>query len=233
VIENLFNGRKVEIMSEPIRLLISDSLRVFRECLTSFLVKQKGLAVVGQAEDIEETLQMTKQINPDVVLIGSSLNKGEALKLTYEISTTYPDSKVLIMGLSEIEQTVFEFIEAGASAYTLKHGSLEELVKAIEGTCRGEAVCSPRIAYSVSARIAQLSRSNFNRSEIHHSLLTEREEEVLQLLADGLSNKHIAARLCISLSTVKNHVHNILEKLDVRNRAEAISYALKREKSTA
>jgi DNA-binding NarL/FixJ family response regulator len=218
-------------MSGPIRLLISDSLRVFRECLTSFLVKQKGLTVVGQAEDIAETLQMTKQVNPDVILVGSSLNKGDALKLTYEISTTYPRSKVIIIGLSEMEPTVFEFIEAGASAYTLNHGSLEELVNAIESACRGEAVCSPRIAYSVSARIAKLSRSNFNRGEIPHPLLTEREEEILQLLADGLSNKHMAARLCISLSTVKNHVHNILEKLDVRNRAEAISYALKREKS--
>lgn len=218
-------------MNEPIHLLIADGIQLFRECLTSFLMKQPGFDVVGQAADAAETLQTVKLSKPDVVLIGSSFSKSEALKLVYESSTTYPDSRLIILGLSEVEQTVFEFIEAGASGYTLKQSSLDDLVEAIQTAHRGEAVCSPRIAYSVFARIAQLSQSNLHHSGIQSPILTEREEEILRLVADGLSNKHIATKLCISLSTVKNHVHNILEKLNVRNRAEAINYALRRERS--
>lgn len=220
-------------MSEPISVVIADGLQLFRESLASFLDKQKALAVAGQAADIAETLRLTKELNPNVVLVGSSFAKADALKLTYEISTTCPHCRVIILGLTEVEQTICEFIEAGASGYTLKQSSLSDLVEAIEIAHRGEALCSPRIAYSVFTRIARLSRSNLNQSEIQTPILTEREEEVLQLVADGLSNKHIAARLCISLSTVKNHVHNILEKLNVRNRAEAIRYALRRERTTA
>jgi DNA-binding NarL/FixJ family response regulator len=218
-------------MSEPIRLLIVDDLQLFRECLASFLVKQEGFDVVGQAADVTETLQLTELLKPDVVLVSSSLGKNDALKLTYEISTGYPHSKLIIIGLLEVEQVIFEFIEAGASGYTLKQSSLNDLVEAIKIGYRGEALCSPRIAYSVFARIAKLSLSHSNNSELQSPILTEREEEILQLVADGLSNKHIAARLCISISTVKNHVHNILEKLNVRNRAEAINYALRRERS--
>lgn len=220
-------------MSVPIRLLIADSLQLFRECLTSFLIKQEGLAVVEQAADVTEALQKTKLLQPDVVLVGSGFSKNEALELTYEISSIYPHPKLIILGISEVEQTIFEFIEAGASGYTLKQSSLTDLLDAIEVVHKGEAVCSPRIAYSVFARIAQLSQSNPDHSEIRYPILTAREEEILQLIVDGLSNKKIADRLFISLSTVKNHVHNILEKLDVRSRAEAVNYALRKERSSA
>jgi DNA-binding NarL/FixJ family response regulator len=220
-------------MSVPIRLLIADSVQLFRECLTSFLIKQEGLAVVGQAADVTEALQMTKLRQPDVVLVGSGLSKSEALELTNEISSMNPHSKLVILGMPEVEQTVFEFIEAGASGYILKQSSLTDLLDAIEVVHKGEAVCSPRIAYSVFARIAQLSQSSDNHSEIQSPILTVREEEILQLIVDGLSNKQIAGRLFISLSTVKNHVHNILEKLDVRSRAEAVNYALRKERSSA
>jgi len=130
------------------------------------------------------------------------------------------------------EQTVFEFIEAGASGYTLKQSSLNDLLDAIEIVYRGEAVCSPRVAYSVFARIAQLAQSNSTHNE-NSSTLTIREEEILQLIVKGLTNKQIADKLYISFPTVKNHVHNILEKLGIRSRAEAVNYALRKEKSSA
>ena len=212
-------------MSAPISLLIADSLQLFRECLAAFLFKQDRFAVVGQAADATETLQLTAQLQPDVVLVGINLGKEDALYLTYEISSKQPHSKLIILGIPESEQAVFEFIEAGASGYTLRQSSLGDLVHTIEVVHRGEAICSPRIAFSIFERIAQLSRAGQDHREMQSSHLTPREEEILQLIAEGLSNKQIADRLCISRSTVKNHVHNILEKLEVRTRDEAVSYA--------
>lgn len=220
-------------MSVPIRLLIVDDLQLFRECLTSFLIKHERFAVVGQAADLTEALQINKQLKPDVVLVGLGLDKKDALELTYEISTKYSPTKLIILGISELEQTVFEFIEAGANGYTLKQSSLNDLLDAIETVHRGEAVCSPRVAFSVFARIAQLSQSNSTQSAIISPTLTVREEEILQLIVKGLTNKQIAENLFISFATVKNHVHNILEKLEVRSRTEAINYALRNEKSSA
>jgi DNA-binding NarL/FixJ family response regulator len=221
------------VMSVPIRILIADNLQLFSESLTSFLSKKEHLAVVGQASDVPEALQITQRLKPDVVLVGSGFDKSDALELTYEISTKYPTSKLIILGISEPEEAVFEFIESGASGYTLKQSSLDDLLDAIKTVHRGEAVCSPRIAFSVFARIAQLSQSNFAQDEITSPVLTVREEEILQLIVKGLTNKQIAEKLHISFPTVKNHVHNILEKLDVRNRSEARDYALRIERSSA
>src|SRR6185295_8623789 len=115
VVNVTLSQAKGAFMSVLIRLLIVDDLQFFRECLTSCLIKQERFAVVGQAADLTEALQITKQLKPDVVLLGSGLDKKDALELTYEISTTYSYSKLIILGISEVEQTVFEFIEAGAS----------------------------------------------------------------------------------------------------------------------
>lgn len=216
-------------MSEVTRLLIVDSHQLFRECLASFLIKQGGLAVLAQAGDAVEALDKTELLKPDIVLIGVSLSESVALSLTYEISSQRPHSKLIIIGIPDKEQTVIKYVEAGASGYTLKHNSVQDLLQAINLVCRGEALCSPRIAYSMFARIAQLSEPSYKQAGVQLSSLTAREREILQLIAEGLSNKQIAEKLYISLSTVKNHVHNILEKLEVRSRADAANYAVSKE----
>jgi DNA-binding NarL/FixJ family response regulator len=217
-------------MSVPIRLLIADGLQVFCESLASFLVKQDRLAVVGMAADAAEALRMTENLQPDIMLVGPNLGKRAAIGLTSELSSKQPHPKLIILGMLEEEQSIFEFIEAGASGYTVMQSSLTDLVQAIEAVHSGEAICSPRVAFSMFERIAQLSRANQDHAEIPPSILSAREEEILQLIADGLSNKQIADRLYISPCTVKNHVHHILEKLEVRSRAQAVDYALEKRR---
>jgi DNA-binding NarL/FixJ family response regulator len=215
-------------MSPIISVMVVDGLQLFRECLARALTEQPGLTMVEQSADAEEALEKARKLQPDVVLIGMDLPDNSALALTHQISAELPRSKLIILGLPEDEQAVLRFIEAGASGYILKEESLEDLIKAIKVVSRGEAVCSPRIAYSMFSRVAELAQTHRDRSQIESISLTSREDEILQLIANGLSNKEIAGRLFISLYTVKNHVHNILDKLQVRHRSDAVHYAFSR-----
>jgi DNA-binding NarL/FixJ family response regulator len=208
--------------------MIVDSLHIFRECLAMALAEQGCVAAIEQAAGPTEALDKARMSHPDVVLIGMHLPDNSALALTYQISLEQPRSKLIILGLPEEEQIILEFIEAGASGYILKGGTLEDLRKTIQVVSRGEAVCSPRIAYSMFSRVAELAQTHRDHGQSEPIILTAREEEILQLIANGLSNKQIADRLFISLYTVKNHVHNILEKLQVRHRTEAVHRALVR-----
>lgn len=215
-------------MSQSISVMVVDGLRLLRESLARTLTEQAGLAVVGQAAGAEEALDKARMLQPDVVLIGMDLPDNNALALTYQITSERPRSKLIILGLPEDEQAVLRFIEAGASGYIPKEGSLEDLMTAIKVVSRGEAVCSPRMAYSMFSRVAELAQTHRDRSQIESIILTSREDEILQLIASGLSNKQIAERLFISLYTVKNHVHNILDKLQVHHRSDAVHYASSR-----
>ncbi len=215
-------------MSQIISVMVVDGLQLFRECLARALTEQADLTVIGQAAGAEEALEKARMFEPDIVLIGMDLPDNNALALTYQITSERPRSKLIILGLHEDEQAVLRFIEAGASGYIPIEGSLEDLMKAIKVVSRGEAVCSPRIAYSMFSRVAELAQTHRDRSQIEPITLTSREDEVLQLIANGLSNKQIADQLFISLYTVKNHVHNILDKLQVRHRSDAVHYASSR-----
>jgi DNA-binding NarL/FixJ family response regulator len=162
----------------------------------------------------------------DAALISVKLPGESALELTRTILDSSPSTRVLALGLSDDQEDVLKYIEAGAAGYILKDSSLHDLVEAVRSTQRGEAHLSPHVAGAILQRLSSLARV-FSRVEdrleedIH---LTPREIEVLQCIAEGLTNQEIARRLLLEVGTVKNHVHNILEKLNVPNREAAAFY---------
>ena len=211
-------------MQQSIRLMIVNSQRLFRECLSSMLTKE-GFTVVGQEFNQKDALTQVDATELDVVLIDINSLNDSALELTMRLSLKYPQARLVILGLDGEEENFLQFIEAGAIGYVLKEAGLVDLVAIIGMVFRGETVCSPQTAYSVFSRVAELSHEQLDRKTSGPQKLTMRELEILQLIADGLSNKQIAERLNKSLFTVKNHVHNILEKLHVHFRQEAIMCA--------
>ncbi|MDH3605183.1 MAG: response regulator transcription factor, partial [Candidatus Tectomicrobia bacterium] len=144
-----------------------------------------------------------------------------------------PNVKVLMLGLAEEEAEVAECVEAGVSGYVLRNSSLDDLALAIELVIRGGTACSSEIAHAMFTRLSKLSRAPNHHDSTSRPPLSVREMEILQLIADGWSNQQIATHLCISLYTVKNHVHNILKKLQVNRRSEAVNSVYDLRRSTS
>ncbi len=213
--------------SERIRVLITHEVRVIRESLASLLLQSPGLTVVELPP--QETLHKEQQecSAVDVVLAVSELAANTATNQIQKIKNTFPDAKVVIIGVFGTENESLEYIEAGASGYILPESRLEHLIETIQMVHRGEASCPPNILALLFERIASLRTQLQLVQDNELSSLTQRELTVLQLVSDGMSNKEISAHLGIELQTVKNHVHNILEKLQVNNRREAVAYTQK------
>src|ERR1044072_4058 len=211
-------------MNQGIRLMIVHTDKLFCECLASVLGEQES-AVVVSSTDANNALRAARTDKPDVILVDMDLPNEGSLELIRQITRQLPDAKVIIISLMEQERIILNCIEAGAKGYVLKGASLEELKAAIYSVFREETFCSPRMAYLIFSRIAELALIRRVRPRPASSL-TAREAEILRLIAEGLRNKEIAQQLYLSLYTVKNHVHNILEKLPVNNRLQLMHYAL-------
>ena len=204
-------------MASAIRVVISADVRLFVEGLTEFLAGVDSLDVVGVAESAEVCRNVVRSLRPDVLLIDLQLQ--DSLEAIKEVISEMPEVNVVALGVPEVEDAVLQCAEAGVAGYVARHASLEDLVSAVHGAMRGELACSPQIARSLMQRVQALSAGRPPLDGQVH--LTRREVEIAELLDRGLTNKEIARRLCIEVSTVKNHVHNLLEKLDVRRRGEA------------
>jgi DNA-binding NarL/FixJ family response regulator len=219
-------------MKARIRLLIVDDHRLFAESVASLLSVQDEITLLGSETamidsitTIGEILNRIRALPADIILINAGIEAWNAAKLTSQIRSEMPDLKIIILGLDYCEQSVMEFVEAGASGYILKEASFEELLYTIKTVAEGRASCSPHVAAMIFARITELSQERSVRARLLENILTPREKGILELIALGLGNKEIAQRLHISLYTVKNHVHNILDKLKVKYRREAIRLA--------
>ncbi len=209
-----------------IRILLAHPSRLVCDSLRAALDKEQDMYVVGCAICPEELHFLLPHGN--VVLLGTDLGDTSALDLLDEIRLTQTAARVLILGVDQEPDVILRYIEAGAAGYILQHESVAEMVDKITAVSQQEAIISPRIAAALMDRLAMLANMETplafmeaRQSAIH--MLTPREAEVLQLICDGYSNGDIADQLVIECGTVKNHVHNILKKLDVRNRHEAAS----------
>jgi len=218
------------------RLILVGEYNLFRECLASMLAGLGRFTVAFQAATLEAagTLleaqrsegEPSRDASPaEVVLVDVGVGGPAFLETLKRFAETWAEIKIVALGLEESERVILPIIEAGAAAYVLKEASVEELAEVIERVLRGEAVCSPQIASKMFSRLADLARDRRRVERLEALALTSRELEVLQLVADGYSNKEIASELFLSFHTVKNHVHNILEKLKVRHRSQAVDYA--------
>jgi DNA-binding NarL/FixJ family response regulator len=209
-----------------VRVAVADDHELFRRGLRELLEKH-GFDVVGEASDGAEAIALAGQEIPDVVLMDISMPGTNGVEATRRIRIDTPHTRVVMLTVSTDEEDVNEAILAGASGYLLKDASIEAIISAVAAASRGEALLSPTIA----GRLLQRIRADELFSEVPpeaHLRLTDREREVLQLIAVGRDNSQIAEELFISVQTVKNHVGNILAKLEVENRIQAAVHAVRR-----
>lgn len=202
-----------------LEILIVGDIRLYREGLAQVLSRDPHFRAPVTAHSRLSALDAVASHNPDAVLIDMAM--PESLDTAREIAAEVPHTKVVALGLPEVEAEVIACAEAGVSGYVSRDASLEDLASTLRSVGRGELPCSPRVAGALLRRVRSLARNGPTSSAA--AQLTRRELEVLGLVDEALTNKEIAARLHVSPATIKNHVHNILEKLNVHHRAEAVS----------
>jgi DNA-binding NarL/FixJ family response regulator len=210
----------------PIRVLIADDHRFYREGVRALLAAEPDIAVVGEAASGDEVVARASELRPDVILMDLKMPGQSGIEATRQLRARGPAPAILVITMYDDDDSVFAAMRAGAQGYLLKDADQEELTRAIRGVQRGEAIFGPAIArrmmhYFGGARLATTTAGP-DRATVLFPDLTEREREVLGLIAQGYNNPAIAARLVLSLKTVQNHVSNIFAKLQVADRAQAI-----------
>jgi DNA-binding NarL/FixJ family response regulator len=206
-----------------VRVLLADDHRMLREGLRRTF-EDNGLEVVGEADDGAEAVRLALETTPDVVVMDVTMPNVDGVEATRQLRAQWPEARIGILTMHSDQDIVANAIRAGASGYLTKDCSSEELVGAIRAVASGETVLSPGLAGAMLQEVQKLGRAGQPAAE---PLITKREEEVLQLIADGLSTQEVAEALYISLKTVKNHLASIYQKLDSRDRTQAVVRAVR------
>ncbi|HEX2051740.1 MAG TPA: response regulator transcription factor [Actinomycetota bacterium] len=212
---------------DPIRVLIVDDHALFRRGLQMVLEGEADVDVVGEASDGHEALARAVETTPDVVLMDVRMPKRTGIEATRAIKDALPTTRILMLTISDEEADLYEAIKAGASGYLLKEISIEEVSSAVRSVHQGQSLISPVMASKLLNEFAAMVKRRDERTQMPGPRLTDRELEVLKLVARGLNNRDIGEELYISENTVKNHVRNILEKLHLHSRMEAVVYAVR------
>ncbi|NUM75011.1 response regulator transcription factor [candidate division KSB1 bacterium] len=216
-------------MNEAIRVFIADDNRLLREGLVAMLAEQEGLVVIGAAASGRKAVERIKDLRPEVALIDIGMPAKDGIEVTQTLHRDMPEVKVIILGMCDLAAEIMTSIEAGAAGYVLKEASFDTLVETVRAIHRGESFSSPRMTASLFSRIAELTGERMLKTPLSSVKLTPREVEIINHVAEGLSNKAIAQQLSIQTQTVKNHIHNILDKLQLHNRLQAVEYARERK----
>jgi DNA-binding NarL/FixJ family response regulator len=211
--------------SEPIRVVVVDDQELFRRGLTMLLGVEDDIEVVGEAGDGVAATELAATAVPDVILMDVRMPKRSGIEACLAIKEIAPTARIIMLTVSDEEADLYEAVKNGASGYLLKDSSIDEVAQAVRVVADGQSLISPSMAIKLLDEFKQMSRSD--RQQVPTPRLTERELDVLKLVAQGLNNREIAKRLFISENTVKNHVRNILEKLQLHSRMEAVMYAVR------
>jgi two-component system NarL family response regulator len=201
---------------------VVDDHPVFRQGLISVLQQYPEFEVVGQAADGKRAVTVAREVQPDIVVMDVCMQGGNGIAATMALQQTLPQAKVLIVTVSSKDEDLFAAVKAGARGYLLKNVSLRELIDSIRLVAQGEAIVSPAMAGRLLDEFKEADKAHPHREL---GRLSQREQEVLKLVAQGASNREIGTRLFISETTVKAHLRTILEKLHAHNRAEAVALA--------
>ncbi|WP_433499866.1 response regulator [Sphaerimonospora sp. CA-214678] len=213
---------------EPIRVLIVDDHALIRRSLELALAAEADIEVVGEASDGREAVELADRLLPDVILMDVRMPRQDGIEATRAIKESVPSTRVIMLTVSDEEEDLFEAIKAGATGYLLKDVQLDEVPDAVRGVHEGQSLINPAMAAKLISEFATMSRKEAERPpQLPVPKLTDREMEVLRLVAKGMNNREIAKELFISENTVKNHVRNILEKLQLHSRMEAVVYAVR------
>jgi DNA-binding NarL/FixJ family response regulator len=213
---------------EPIRVLVVDDHALFRRGLQMVLGAEDDIEVVGEASDGTEALKVAAETLPDIVLMDVRMPRRGGIDATMAIKEAVPSAKIIMLTISDEEGDLFDAIKAGAMGYLLKEISIEEVASAVRAVFTGQSLISPSMASKLLNEFATMVRKDDDRQQqVPTPRLTDREMEVLKLVAKGMNNRDIAKKLFISENTVKNHIRNILEKLQLHSRMEAVVYAVR------
>ncbi len=209
-----------------IRVFVVDRIRLICEAVAVIFGRTQDLEVVGFAQDVTPALVELATVTCDLLLINANLRDGGSLQLLTEVQQQYPELKVIVIGLPNTEAVIMRYIEAGAIGYTLLEDSLDEMLMRIRAAFNEKAIVAPEVAVALIDRLANLSDllADVGVTSEHYDNLTDRERQILELIADGLTNQKIATELTIEVRTVKNHIHSIFDKLNLHNRKDAAIY---------
>lgn len=209
-----------------IKILLIEDNRLLREGLAAILKKQEDMSVVETAGNGENIMNIMRKHNPDVILLDLGLKNRSSLRLVNLVKDNYPNTKVIMMDLIPLQEDVYEFVKAGVSGFMLKDISINEFLKTIRSVYKGNQVLPPNLTGSLFSQIVEHAVNGSSPSLITESVrMTKRERQVIDLIADGSTNKEIAQQLHLSPHTVKSHVHNILEKLSLNTRVQIAKHA--------
>jgi DNA-binding NarL/FixJ family response regulator len=209
-------------------LLVEDQCLV-RAGLRALLDRETDISVVGEATDGEEAIRMVSELHPDLVLMDIKLPRIDGIEATRQIRDAFGDVEILVLSAYEDDESVFQAIQAGARGYILKDITPANLVRAIRAVRAGMSTVHPGITRKLLERISLMSRTRSRGTlSIHSDGLTDREVEILAGIAKGSSSRELAAKLFVSESTVKSHLRAIYRKINVRDRSQAVAYAIRK-----
>jgi len=206
-----------------IRLMLADDHRMLREGLRRSMTDQ-GFDVVGEARDGDEAIRLAEELQPEVILMDVTMPEVDGVEATRQIRLQFPDIKIVMLTMHADQEVLASAIRAGASGYLVKDCSTEEIASAVRMAASGETALSPQLAASMLDEVRKLDQPATAEEE---RVITRREEEVLQLIANGCSTPEVAEQLYISQKTVKNHLASIYQKLDARDRTQAVLQAVR------
>lgn len=204
-----------------ISVLFADDHEMVRIGVSAYLSAQPDIVVVAEADDGGEAVKLALELRPDIILMDLVMKEMDGIEATKQIMENWPEAKIIIVTSFLDDEKVYPALEAGATSYMLKTSKAEEIAKAIRETYRGKSVLEPEVTGKIMTKMREKPVVK------KHDQLTEREMEILLLIAQGKSNQEIADELFIALKTVKVHVSNILGKLEVQDRTQAVIYAFK------
>ena len=221
------DGKSAVNSDQKLRVLLVDDHALFRRGLQMVLKQEPDIEVVGEAADGQEAVQKASELMPDVVLMDVKMPRRSGIEATEQLRELLPHVKILMLTISDEEADLYDVITAGASGYLLKEISIDEVADAVRSVWAGQSRISPSMASKLLTEFAAMSRRAEERQQFPAPRLTDREMDVLKLVAKGLNNRDISKELFISENTVKNHIRNILEKLHLHSRMEAVVYAVR------
>ncbi|MEH7384465.1 response regulator transcription factor [Bacillus sp. JJ1521] len=204
-----------------IKVLFVDDHEMVRIGVSSYLSAQPDIEVVGEADDGKKAVELALELRPDIILMDLVMKEMDGIEATRRIIESWPEAKIIIVTSFIDDEKVYPALEAGATSYMLKTSKASEIAEAVRKTFHGQSVLEPEVTGKMMVRMRQKD------TQLPHEELTNREMEILLLIADGKTNQEIADELFIALKTVKVHVSNILSKLDVQDRTQAVIYAFK------
>jgi two-component system response regulator NreC len=211
---------------KKVRLLIADDHKIFRQGIIKLLEEEPDLQVVGEAADGREVVKKAADLKPDVILMDIAMANLNGLEATKQIKKVLPESKIIMLTMHKNEEYVLQSFQAGASGYILKEGAVEELVSAIRSIHADKSFLSPTVSKTLVD--AYLRKMETGKTETPFDLLTDREREVLQLIAEGFTNREVAKQLYISVKTVEAHRAHIMQKLNIHDIAKLVKYAIQK-----